>query len=168
MRLALVALVLTTMVACRAANSGDCTQKDTEDCMSTPQVTHEEAKRAMIRHDDLIRRQPNYTGSVADATPTDDGEEVMGITVFVSEIVDQETLPEEDRIGDCLDGVPVRFEVMGPFRFGMGLPNAENDYDDPDEGLCSGLHVIRTARDLCSMGGPESDIASPPLQSNGT
>ena len=157
MRLALVALVLTTMVACRAANSNDCT-KNAEDCMSGSQVTYEEANAVRNKHKAKIRRQPHYKGvgagreyGIVTGEKDPDGDDAIGIIIRVSELTDQSTLPEEDRIGDCLDGIPVHFHVTMGDRT-MGDLDEEHQHDDPSEGLRSGVHVTRTARAVGSRG----------------
>ena len=63
------------------------------------------------KYEDLFRRQPGLNGygvvSVSDENgqPTDK----MVIEILVTKKVDQSTLPPEDRIPDCLEGVPVVF-----------------------------------------------------------
>ena len=174
MRLVLVALVLTTMVACRAADSGDCTQEITEDCMSEREFTYEEASAVRAKHIDKIRRQPHYGGvgagreyGIVTGETHSDGTEAVGIIIRVRELTDQSTLPEADRIGDCLDGVPVHFHVTEPEQT-MGGLNAEHQHDGASEGLRSGLYITRRAKAVGSMGDPDSDIASPLLKCIGT
>ena len=176
MRLALVALVLTTMVACRAADSGDCTQEITEDCMSTREFTWEEAHAVLEKYRSKIERQPGQHGLSAGSIygfvtgkTHADGTEAVGIVIEVDELVDQSTLPEEDRIGDCLDGVPVYFWESEGHRMAMGSPaTSRHNILNPLEGLRSGLYLVRSAEAVGSMGDPDSDIASPFLKSIGT
>ncbi len=64
----------------------------------------------LYRHESLFWRQPNVydvsTGFLRDGKGgwTD----TWGITVWVTEKVDQSALPPEDRIPDCLEGIPVK------------------------------------------------------------
>ena len=64
----------------------------------------------------LIRRQPGWwglgTGNLVDAVGERTGP--LGIIISVEKILDQSTLPPEDRIPDCLDGVPVQFDESPP------------------------------------------------------
>ncbi len=74
------------------------------------------------KYRDLLYRQPNVhtviTGIIVDGNKADvrDIEWVEGIEVWVYKKVDQSTLPEEDRIPDCLDGVPVRIVETEGFK----------------------------------------------------
>ena len=45
-----------------------------------------------------------------------DATKTTGIVVGVSEKTDQSTLPAEDRIPDCLEGVPVQIIIEGPVK----------------------------------------------------
>ena len=58
----------------------------------------------------LFRRQPNYHGFGMRGLEDEKGNQttVLGIVVRVTEKVDQSTLPPEDRIPACLEGVPVQ------------------------------------------------------------
>ena len=73
------------------------------------EVTFEQAEAALEKHAALFQRQPHWiksgVGILFDRTQITDQ---VGITVFVSEQTNQTTLPEEDRIPDCVDGVPVQ------------------------------------------------------------
>ena len=61
------------------------------------------------KYQPLFRRQPNYTGSGVDFSIDKYGNKVEIIIVQVNEDpVDQNTLPPEDRIPDCLEGFPVQ------------------------------------------------------------
>ncbi len=64
----------------------------------------------------LFMRQPNvYTTGVGKFTDENDeytGE--WGIVVLVSKKVDQSTLPPEDRVPDCLEGIPVQLKEEQP------------------------------------------------------
>ena len=67
------------------------------------------------RHELLIRRQPNISGYGVQTIVDENGypTDAMFIHIGVTEKVDQSTLPPEDRIPDCLEGVPVQFVVEG-------------------------------------------------------
>ena len=84
---------------------------------ATPEITDEMKKRARARrlevrlkYDPLFRRQPSYHGHGLGNLRDENGEktETRGIIIRVDEKVDQSTLPPEDRIPDCLEGVPVQ------------------------------------------------------------
>ena len=68
------------------------------------------------KYEPLFRRQPNvYATSLG--LFTDDNDEFTGesgIVVSVTRRVDQSTLPPEDRIPDCLEGVPVQIKEEYP------------------------------------------------------
>ena len=79
----------------------------------TPEKVHE----VRLKYQPLFRRQPNYAQVSEglffhrnwDPVIDRDGNRVSGIIVTVDgDPVDQETLPQEDRIPDCLEGVPVQ------------------------------------------------------------
>ena len=68
--------------------------------------------KVAAKYEDLFRRQPNvwsYGGAVLLDPNTGDYGDEIGISVWVTKKVDQRTLPAEDRIPDCLEGVPVQF-----------------------------------------------------------
>ena len=78
--------------------------------------------RVWDRYRSLFWRQPNVVG-VLDGYVTDENGEwtdTWGIIIRVSEKVDQDTLPPEDRIPQCLRGVPIQIREwedpvgMGP------------------------------------------------------
>ena len=66
----------------------------------------------------LFLRQPNYNFTTTGFLKDEHGEwtDQWGITIWVTEKVDQGTLPPEDRIPDTLDGVPVRISEGEPLR----------------------------------------------------
>ena len=79
--------------------------------MTTPSgtLTPEKIIEVRDKYQPLFRRQPNYVGNGAPTDIDRNGNEVLGITVRVNaDPVDQDTLPPEDRIPDCLEGVPVK------------------------------------------------------------
>ena len=71
-----------------------------------------------LKYDPLFWRQPNVV-SVSEGLLEDenrDATKTTGIVVGVSEKTDQSTLPAEDRIPDCLEGVPVQIIIEGPVK----------------------------------------------------
>ena len=71
-----------------------------------------------LKYDPLFWRQPNIVSVGEGLLRDENGEltETAGIVVGVSEKTDQRTLPAEDRIPDCLEGVPVQIIIEGPVR----------------------------------------------------
>ena len=74
------------------------------------ELTDEKVAAVREKYAELFRRQPNVwsigwgfledsEGNTTDRT---------GISIDVTKKVDQSTLPEEDRIPDCLEGVPIQ------------------------------------------------------------
>ena len=121
---ALTAVALAGLIALLVVGCKTDFEKQTErweECMSTEQITYEQALEVRNKNRPIIRRQPNYVGSGVYLIDVGDGVEAMGIIVYVSEIVDQSTLPEADRIGDCLEGIPVLFHLRGPLKL-LGGP----------------------------------------------
>lgn len=79
----------------------------------TPKIYEADVERAeAIRHkyEDMFWRQPNVHGSGIGIIEDDSGNATdrAGFVITVTEKVDQSTLPSEDRIPDCLEGVPVQ------------------------------------------------------------
>ena len=75
-----------------------------------------------LKYDALFWRQPNVH-AVGEGTFYDDNgrmTEVGGIIVHVSTKVDQSTLPPEDRVPECLEGVPVQIRVDAPYMIDIG------------------------------------------------
>lgn len=66
------------------------------------------------RYRPLFRRQPNRNLIAALPSTNADGERIIGVHILIGAdpLVDQNTLPIEDRIPDCIEGVPVRLEQM--------------------------------------------------------
>ena len=62
------------------------------------------------QYEDLFSRQPNFVAAVGSMFEDYEGEPIpiVGIKVYVTEKVNQRTLPPEDRIPDCIDGVPIQ------------------------------------------------------------
>ncbi len=85
-------------------------------CGDTPSV--ERRTEVRDKYLPLLERYPNYSGSGVGLLRDENGEltEVRGIKVYVYEEVDPDTLPPEDRIPDCLEGIPVQIRVDAPAR----------------------------------------------------
>ena len=77
---------------------------------ATPEITEERILEVRDKYRSLFRRQPNYHGNGPSDLRDENGErtETRGIIIYVTEKVDQSTLPVEDRIPDCLEDVPVQ------------------------------------------------------------
>ena len=84
----------------------------------------EEAQEVRLKYDDLFWRQPNVVsvgiGRIS-CVRTEGGLPVIGIKIRVTEKVDQGTLPEDDRIPDVIEGVPVEIYEGAPFEFLGGM-----------------------------------------------
>lgn len=110
-----------------AACGGDPATKSSRDCQTYEEkpmtaeertarkqyVAQMEAKAIEIRpkYDDLFWRQPNVLSvgiGLLTCLPPVNGRPPVGFDIVVSEKVDQSTLPEEDRIPDVIEGVPVQ------------------------------------------------------------
>ena len=120
-----------------AACGGDPATKSSRDCQTYEEkpmtaeertarkqyVAQMEAKAIEIRpkYDDLFWRQPKYDDlfwrqpnvlsvgiGLLTCLPPVNGRPPVGFDIVVSEKVDQSTLPEEDRIPDVIEGVPVQ------------------------------------------------------------
>ena len=81
----------------------------------TPEIYEADVERAeAIRHkyEDMFWRQPNVHGTGIGIIEDENGNATdrVGFIITVTEKVDQSTLPPEDRIPDCLEGVPVQIE----------------------------------------------------------
>ena len=93
----------------------------------TERATDEQIWKVIEKYRDLFERQPHFyhvnpgvlddeNGDLIETTEglvDENGHplHVLGIRVKVEEITDQSTLPEEDRIPECLDGIPVQIEL---------------------------------------------------------
>lgn len=75
----------------------------------------ERARAIRHKYEDLFWRQPNVYGVGIGRLEDENGEGTgqVGFVITVTEKVDQNTLPPEDRIPDCLEGVPVQI-IEGP------------------------------------------------------
>ena len=88
--------------------------------MNEEKVTVEQAKAVLDEHRERFLNQPNLVRFGIGHLRDTDGNilwDEIGIFIGVSERVDQSTLPEEDRIPSCLDGVPVQFEIREPIEY---------------------------------------------------
>ena len=65
------------------------------------------------KYQELIWRQPTVYMSSVDVIRTENGEltDKQVIAIFVTEYIHQGTLPPEDRISECIEGVEVHFLV---------------------------------------------------------
>ena len=85
------------------------------------QEYYEKVRAVKNKHKERFKRLPNYVSVGVGRMATGQGEELarqreaygstVGISVGVLEPVDWSKVPEEDRLGDCLDGVPVKVFV---------------------------------------------------------
>ena len=126
--LATTALLLMAALACEEDATttateqqlGRTTKNDTcmkEGNMTTPSPTPtgDRIHEVRLKYDSLFWRQPNVWGVGEGYFRDGNGGwiETLGIVVDVTKKVDQNTLPPEDRIPDCLEGVPVQV-MEGP------------------------------------------------------
>ena len=107
-----LAVVSLSVIGCETEKTGyEKTIAAWEECMSQ-EVTDARGIEVQEKYRSLFERQPNYEGSgFGFLTNEDTGEldwDRVGIEVLVTKKVDQSTLPEADRIPDCLEGVPVQ------------------------------------------------------------
>lgn len=96
--------------------------------------TDEYIHQVRLKYDDLFSRQPNVHGVGEGFFRVGPGEwtETVGINVYVTKKVDQNTLPPEDRIPDCLEGVPVNIveeEEGGDELISLPVQEEANDSD---------------------------------------
>ena len=72
--------------------------------------TDERIHEVRLKYDPLFWRQPNVFSVSEGYFKDENGErtEEVGIVIRVDKKVDQSTLPPEDRIPDCLEGIPVQ------------------------------------------------------------
>ena len=82
---------------------------------SERELLEQQIKVVREKYEALIERQPTWhgtgTGNLKDADRQPTGP--LGIIIHVERKVDQNTLPPEDRIPDCLDGIPVQIIESG-------------------------------------------------------
>ena len=107
------------------------TSAEEETMTATPEITDERILEVRNKYRPLIRRQPNYLGSGVGYLMDENGEptETSGIVIGVTKKVDQGTLSPEDRIPDCLEGVPVQILERGPIKL---LSESPEDTDEEE------------------------------------
>ena len=71
---------------------------------------YERLNQIIERNIETFERHPHYLS--VGQTLISEEDNIVGIGVTVREIVDQETLSEESRIPDCIEGAPVIIEKM--------------------------------------------------------
>ena len=107
-----VFLICAAVVWFAACNQDDKMSKCEEKAMTRESIDEAVERARTIRHkyEDLFWRQPTVhgvgIGLIEDAYGEETGQ--VGFVIDVTEKVDQSTLPSEDRISDCLEGVPVQ------------------------------------------------------------
>ncbi len=86
------------------------------DEMENERPTDEYMRAVQARNKELFYRFPHVRGFGSGDFRDELGYRIggYGITVRVLELTDQSTLPVEDRIPECLEGVPVRIIKVGP------------------------------------------------------
>ena len=69
----------------------------------------EHLERVFLKHLNSFIAYPHFSGAGVGILPVRDenGEEIIGIEIRVSELTDPSTLPSEQRIPDCIEGIPV-------------------------------------------------------------
>ena len=103
----------------------------------TSNNTRERRDEVLSKYLGLIMRQPNWHGHGAGNFKDENGErlDIEGITVIVYPMVDQNTLPPEDRIPDCLEGIPVQiFEEENEAEIGGELDELREELRAESEG----------------------------------
>ena len=120
--LGIAAMALSLLAACGdGAYKNPCGTNSSareENMAATPENTDNTAARptgeriheVRLKYDPLFWRQPNVFG-VSEGFFKDENRErtgVKGIIIRVDKKVDQSTLPPEDRIPDCLEGIPAQ------------------------------------------------------------
>ena len=109
-----LAVVSLSVIGCETEKTGyEKTIAIWEECMmSESEITDARGIEIMRKYESLFERQPNYESSAFGFLTNEDTGELdwdrVGIEVLVTKKVDQSTLPEADRIPDCLEGVPVQ------------------------------------------------------------
>ena len=112
--IALIVLVAVPLLAVGCKTEYERTIATWEECIMNSEAERSFTRGAAIaeKYRPLFERQPHYWySSYGPFVNEDTGEldwSMSGIRVQVFKKVDQSTLPEEDRIPDCVDGVPVQ------------------------------------------------------------
>ena len=94
----------------------------------------ERIHKVRLKYDPLFWRQPNVFG-VGEGLFRDENGELtggVGIVIRVDKKVDQSTLPPEDRIPDCLEGVPVQIKEADRQR--VPIPIEDIDEEEANGG----------------------------------
>ena len=111
---------------CDYSKCGVNLEKGEEDMTSPNAIKQEEqtgtrtstAEMLKVRdkYEPLFNRQPNVYSTGVGYFTDENGEfiDTWGIVVSVTKKVDQSMLPPEDRIPDCLEGIPVQIEEIVP------------------------------------------------------
>lgn len=105
-------VVVLGLAACSGDDCPNPNALEKETSMTRERIDEAVEKARAIRHkyEDLFWRQPNIWGAgigkLEDENNEWDGR--VGFVIHVTQKVDQSTLPPEDRIPDCLEGVPVQ------------------------------------------------------------
>ena len=92
------------------------TQKGETTMNTINQNTAARRHEVRLKYDPLFWRQPNVFAVSEGFLANEDGGwlDTRGINVRVTRKVDQSTLPPEDRIPDCLEGIPVKITEEEP------------------------------------------------------
>ena len=74
----------------------------------------ERAEAIRAKYEGMFWRQPNIWSVGTGFGKNEHGEIIyeVGFVIHVTEVVLQESLPEEDRLPECLEGVPVHIIVQ--------------------------------------------------------
>ena len=69
----------------------------------------EHLEQVFLKHVNSFMAYPHFNGAGVGILPVrgENGEEVIGIEIRVFKLTDPSTLPPEQRIPDCLEGIPV-------------------------------------------------------------
>ena len=81
--------------------------------MPETEITREYAEAVADKHWRFLLDHPDVNGFDVHNLVDEDGKETnqIGIILSAGERSDQSEIPEEQRIGDCLDGVPIQWET---------------------------------------------------------
>ncbi len=99
----------------------------------TSNNTQERRDEVLSKYESLILRQPNWHAYGAGHFMDKNGEwlDISGIAVTVYPMVDQSTLPPEDRIPDCLEGIPVQIrEQENTAEFTNAMDELRDELED--------------------------------------
>ena len=117
--LLLLAGLLSTVVACSEPTRITPSDQEIAACqkgfeLAEGQPSHERRAEVRQRYLSVLHSKPNVLGVGMRAFKDADGEwtDVHGLIVTVDEVIDQNSIPEANRIPACLDGVPVQIEQI--------------------------------------------------------